>query len=64
MLPARSLLADAIGDRALYAASDAIRQLSLLTTLDLSVRAGSLAQAALSSVAVADGRRVIVQPLR
>ena len=64
VLPARSLLADAIGDRALYAASGEIRQLSLLTTLDRSVRAGSLAQAALSSVAIADGRRVIVQPLR
>ena len=64
VLPARSLLADAIGDRALYAAGGEIRQLSLLTAADRSVRAGSLAQAALSSMAIANGRRVTVQPLR
>jgi len=63
VLPARALLADAIGDRALYAAGDEIRQLSLLTAADRSVRPGSLAQAALASMAIADGRRVIVQPL-
>ena len=63
LLPPRSLLADAIGERALYASGGRIRELSLLTAADRSLGSGSLAEAAVSTVAIADGRRVIVRPL-
>jgi hypothetical protein len=63
-LPARPLLMDTIGERALYSVGGQARQLSLLSGDDRPLAAGSLVEAELSTFAVATGRQVQVRPLR
>jgi hypothetical protein len=60
---ARSTLTDTIGERALYAVSGQIRQVSLVDGSDRAIATGSHGAAELSTLAVASGRRVIVRPL-
>ena len=62
-VPARASLNDAIGDRALYASGGQIRELSLSNGAARPLGPGLLAEAALSTIAVANGRRVQVRPL-
>lgn len=60
---ARSRLTDTIGERALYAVDGQIRELTLSGGVDRTIATGSDAEAELSTLAVADGRRVLVRPL-
>jgi hypothetical protein len=63
LVPARALLTDAIGERALYAVRGEIHALRLTDGSDRTVGAGSRAEAELSMLAIANGRRVVVLPL-
>jgi hypothetical protein len=63
LVRSRSTLTDVIGQRALYVAGGQIRELSLLDGTDQAIATGSRAEAALSTLAVASGRRVLVRPL-
>jgi hypothetical protein len=59
----RSTLTDTFGERALYAWSGQIRELSLTDGSDRLLAAGSHAEAELSTLAVANGHRVLARPL-
>lgn len=63
LVPARSVLADAIGERALYAVRGEIHELRLTDGSDRVIGMGSRAEAELSTLAVANGRQVVVRPL-
>jgi hypothetical protein len=63
LVKAGSTLTDTIGERVLYTVSGQARQLSLADGSDRALAAGSLAEAELSTLAVASGRRVSVRPL-
>ena len=62
-IPARAKLTAAIGERALYTAGGQVRELSLSSGADRSLGRGVLAEAALSTVSIADGRRVLALPV-